>query len=157
VAGVIGLAALLAIFGGSNTPTPKASADSLKAAALSAMTPVERAQVAAKQAATASAAAAAKAIQEAEFQHAVSIARALKAGMKNPSSFELGSVARMPSGALCFEYRGTNSFNAVVPGYAIEPPTGKLLAGDERATAAAWNKHCAGKTGQDLGSIKFAM
>jgi hypothetical protein len=119
-----------------------------RAAAEAAMTPGDKARAAesAKQAELGKAAA------EARFQTAVMYARAIKASMKNPASFELVSAARMESGALCYEYRGTNSFNAVVPNFTVVPPNAKPVSG-----AAAWNKHCAGKSGDDLSAISYAM
>lgn len=102
-------------------------------------------------------AAAEKVAKELEFQRAVRIAQVLKAGMKNPASFELTSLLRTNDGALCFEYRGTNSFNAVVPSYAVVPPKGRPVSGGERAIATAWNAHCAHKPGEDMTHVRHAL
>jgi|JI10StandDraft_1071094.scaffolds.fasta_scaffold89578_5 hypothetical protein len=100
---------------------------------------------------------AAKLLEEAEFQRAVKIARALKAGLKNPASFDLTAATRTEAGALCFEYRGTNSFNAVVPSYAVVPPDGQAAAGSARDVAAAWAKHCANRQATSIRHIARAM
>jgi hypothetical protein len=84
---------------------------------------------------------AADAAREAEFQNVVARLRALKASTKNPASFELVSATLMSDGTLCAEYRGTNSFNAVVPGQTAITPAG---------TVVLWNKYCAGKSGRDF-------
>lgn len=101
--------------------------------------------------------AAAKLIEEREFQLAVRAAKILKAGMKNPESFQLTEAVRTDEGVLCFEYRGTNSFNAVVPSYAVIPPVGQPAAGPLRDVAKAWNKHCANRQATDMMHIVRAM
>lgn len=101
--------------------------------------------------------AAAKLIEEREFQLAVRAAKILKAGMKNPASFQLTEAVRTDEGVLCFEYRGTNSFNAVVPSYAVIPPGGQPAAGPLRDVAKAWNKHCANRQATDMMHIVHAM
>jgi hypothetical protein len=84
---------------------------------------------------------AAEAARETEFQNVVARLRALKASTKNPASFELVSATLMNDGTLCAEYRGTNSFNAVVPGQTAITSAGAVVP---------WNKHCAGKSGRDF-------
>lgn len=81
--------------------------------------------------------------KEAEFQRAVAGASALKRGSKNPASFKLDNAFLTKTGAMCFSFSGANSFNATVPGYAVEV-AGKLRSDD----AASWNKHCAEKSGE---------
>lgn len=92
--------------------------------------------------------AAVKAKQEAEFQAVVLKVRALKASVKNPSSFELMSAILMPGGTLCVEFRATNSFNAVVPD--SKAITSKNNFGD-------WNKECSGKSGTDYKRVRHAL
>lgn len=101
----------------------------------------------------------AKARQEEErlFQLAVGFARTVKAGMKNPASFELTDATRMADGALCLQYRGTNSFNAVIPNYAVLTQDGRASNGSAGAVASLWNKHCAGKSGEDVTRIRHAL
>lgn len=79
--------------------------------------------------------------KEAEFQLVLVGAKALKARAKNPDAFKLERALLMPSGTICYEYRGTNSFNAVVLEQAAWTDKGGTT------DAAAWNKHCAGKSG----------
>lgn len=129
----------------------KASEDEAKR--IAAMSPEQR-----KEADEAAARAAAeKVIKEAQFQHAVRVATALKASMKNPASFELTSLVRTNDGALCFEYRATNSFNATIPNYAVFPPNGKPVSGSSNDVAKIWNKHCAEKSGDNMTYVRRAI
>ncbi len=89
-----------------------------------------------------------KAKSDAEFQFALMAAKAIKANMKNPASFELVNAILLDGGPLCLEYRGTNSFNAVVTQTAVIRRDFK--AGD-------WNRDCANKTGRDMALIRRAM
>jgi hypothetical protein len=101
--------------------------------------------------------AAAKLKEEATFQRAVRVTQALKAGMKNPAAFELVALGLTDTGTLCYEYRSTNSFNAVVPGYAVVLADGTTSSSDAKGGTAAWNKHCAKKGLQDLLHVRRAM
>lgn len=131
----------------------KSEASAAEARRVAAMTPEQR-----KAADEAAAAAAAEKVKkEAEFQYAVRVAQAIKAGMKNPASFELTSLLRTYDGTLCFEYRGTNSFNAVIPNYAVVPVSGAPVGGSSNDVARAWNKHCANKAGDDLTYVRRAL
>lgn len=114
-----------------------ASGNAQKAAALPGKTPE---QVKAE--------AAEKAKQEAEFQRVVAVARAVKAGMKNPASFELVNAIYMPDGTVCLTYRGTNSFNAVVTQNTGVDAKGKVVT---------WNAKCGGKTGNDYRAARMAV
>jgi hypothetical protein len=93
---------------------------------------------------------AAKKQENDRFQEAIYVARMLRKNMKNPDSFKLEEVLRMPDGSLCFSYRAANSFNAVTPGNAVYA-AGKLTAND-----AAWNKYCGGKTGTVVTGLAMA-
>lgn len=76
---------------------------------------------------------------------------ALKKNMKNPASFELVSALRMDDGTICYEYRGTNSFNAVITSfYVLRPKTGS-------ASVADWNRYCAKKSGIDYSYAREAV
>jgi predicted nucleic acid-binding Zn-ribbon protein len=78
----------------------------------------------------------------------------LKKTMKNPDSFKLDSALSTPAGALCFEYRGTNTFNAIVPAKAVVAPGATQVAtGSDQQVAVAWNKHCANTAGDEIGAV----
>lgn len=93
--------------------------------------------------------AAEKAKKEADFQFAVVAARALKASLKNPASFELVSAILVDGGGpLCLEYRGTNSYNAVITERAAIKRDYKI---------GKWALECSSKSGSDMKSIRHAM
>ena len=78
-------------------------------------------------------------------------AQMLKKSVKNPDSFKLTSATRMADGTVCYEFRATNSFNAVVPGrFTLAPNKGS-------AEDAEWNKYCAGKSGADFTYVKSVL
>lgn len=85
------------------------------------------------------------------FTKQVLAVRQLKAGMKNPDSFKLESAVVTDDGTLCVFYRATNSFNAVVPGYATIRKD-RIYTGNEQ-----WSRHCAGKTGEDKTYLRQAL
>ena len=94
---------------------------------------------------------AAEQAKEALFQKVVLGAKLLKKGMKNPASFQLVSAAVMSDGSICYEYRGTNSFNAtVLERYVVSSKGGSKDGG-------AWNKYCGGKSGEDFTHAKHAL
>lgn len=96
-----------------------------------------------------------KAREEAQWQEAIRYVVALRKGMKNPDSFKLESAIRTKDGFYCFEYRATNSFNAMIPGQAIVG-NGKAATSDQRnVMVPLWNKHCT-KPGEDLHTLVFA-
>lgn len=95
--------------------------------------------------------------ENAEFMNAVIAAKAVRQAMKNPKSFEVSWAIYTEAGAFCMEYRGTNSFNAVVPGMAVLQPDGKLVSGSGAAIAKPWNTHCAHQTGRDMMHIRHAL
>lgn len=99
----------------------------------------------------------AKEAREKEFQRYVAAARGLRASMKNPASFELVKASRVKPGTLCLTYRATNSFNAVVPGQAVFAGEKAAMSDHGGNFVAMWNKHCAGKGGEDWTYIKLAM
>ena len=49
-------------------------------------------------------------------------AKLLKAGMKDPESFQLKQLLVMPDGSACYTYRATNSFNAKLEASAVLLP-----------------------------------
>jgi hypothetical protein len=84
-------------------------------------------------------------------------ARVLKQNMKNPDSFKLEKLIRTPEGMYCFEYRATNSFNAIVPGraYVGNGKTGTSDGGN--AFPPQWNRYCGGKPGDDYSTVVYAI
>lgn len=89
--------------------------------------------------------------KEAVFQKVVTGARLLKQGSKNPASFQLEKAAVMVDGSICYQYRGTNSFNAtVLEQYVVSSKGGSK-------DASAWNKYCGGKSGEDFTHAKNAL
>ncbi|WP_043008389.1 hypothetical protein [Comamonas testosteroni] len=133
---VCGLAVLLAAGCGDKSEDKELTARIV--AQLEAQKTPEQREAEAKQAAEE---AAATAKRNALTARMVAEVRAVRAAMKNPKSFELGSIIHIDkSGINCIEYRGTNSFNAVVPEYVAFAPDGK---------AANWNKSCANQSGMD--------
>lgn len=134
---IVGIATVMIVIGLSDNEDKKRAAEAATAAREAAKSPEQRA-----------AEAAARAKREADFQFALSAAKAVRAGLKNPKSFELVSAGLVDGGPLCLEYRGTNSFNAVVTQTSVVLRDGKL---------GQWNKHCAGKSVTDMASIRHAM
>ncbi len=98
-----------------------------------------------------------KAKDEADFQRAASALRSLKAGLKNPASFEVAKVIATATGALCIDYRGTNSFNAVISAVAVVTPDNKLSSGSSSDMANLWNRHCAKQPGRDMTHARRAV
>lgn len=86
----------------------------------------------------------AQARRERAMRYAIAGARALKQGMKDPESFVLRAATMQDDGAVCFQYRGKNSFGATLPGRMVIDPDGKPHAEEnrDRGFAAAWAKHC---------------
>lgn len=93
-----------------------------------------------------------KLAREREFQTVVAGARWLKENMHNPKSFELVSAFVTDGGkAICYEYRGTNAFNAIVKNHRVISDT------VNSGKATDWNKHCAGKAGTDYSYARHAI
>ena len=82
----------------------------------------------------------------------------IKKALKNPKSFNLESFLIFPGGATCYEYRGTNSFNAVVPGQAVfDPKDGAILTADRDGNrfVKKWNSLCTKSCGKEhAGGLK---
>ncbi|MBX3535795.1 MAG: hypothetical protein KF826_15720 [Xanthobacteraceae bacterium] len=131
---LVGIIALIAYFGPGNKSETKT--ETPQAAAKIEPTPEE---------------AAAKRKRNEIFTRQVLAVRQLKAGMKNPDSFRLESATVMDDGTLCVFYRATNSFNAIVPGYATIRKD-RIYTGNEQ-----WSRYCAGKSGEDKSYIRQAL
>ncbi len=95
-------------------------------------------------------------VENAKFQEGVNFALVLRSSMKNPAAFNLEQSLRMNDGTWCYTYRSTNSFNAVIPGYAVFATTGVASTGDAKFDRL-WSKHCAGKSGDNFKSISYAL
>ena len=88
---------------------------------------------------------------------AIALAKATRNGAKNPDSVKFELVTYIAKkggadgeGAYCFSFRGTNSFNAIVPEHVAYFVTG------DTTKAAPWNSACGGKSGRDLGAaVRF--
>ena len=89
--------------------------------------------------------------REAKFQADVISVRRLRANMKNPASFDLETAIRMDDGTLCLSYRGTNSFNAIVPGRAVVVKGEIVTSANRERFVPLWNRRCADKTGISVG------
>lgn len=94
---------------------------------------------------------AADAQKQRDFQSVVAVLRYIKGEMKNPKSFALVSAKMLPGQTVCVEYRGTNSFNAVVTSRYVMSNT------VSSASAEAWSSHCAGRAGTDFSAARHAM
>jgi len=72
--------------------------------------------------------------------------------MKNPASFKLETALVFPGGSTCYEYRATNSFNAVVPGRAVFDMKAEKLYSEQDGESfrKAWNSICTKKGGRNI-------
>lgn len=87
-----------------------------------------------------------------EINAAIAAAKTIKAATKNPASFKLDTFMIYPGGATCYEYRGTNSFNAVVPARAVFVPSKPMILTSDRdgnKFIKAWNDTCTKPGGQE--------
>lgn len=96
---------------------------------------------------------------DAELRAILSALAGLKQSVKNPKSFDLESLVEFPGGSACFEYRATNSFNAVVPGRAVfNAGTGRVFTSDNDGNkfVSAYNQICTKTGGVELaGGLKL--
>jgi hypothetical protein len=127
----------------------KAQAEA-KAAAISAKLKAEKAEADAKEKAR-------KQVEEEHFQAGVRVALVLRESMKNPDSFNLESVTRTHEGSMCFNYRATNSFNAIIPGQAVIPFSGSAASTGDAQFISKWNKFCANKPAKTLENVPYAI
>jgi len=86
--------------------------------------------------------------KEKKFRRAVVITQALKGSLHNPSSFELVSAIQMDDETLCITFRAKNQYNAIVA---------RQIAVTKDGNEGNWSKYCAGKTGDDLRGLKYAI
>lgn len=73
----------------------------------------------------------------------------LKAAMRNPDSFKLNKVLLMANGDTCFDYRSQNGYSGMSSGRAILI-NDDIIIDNAKGFTAKWNKHCAGKSGEDI-------
>lgn len=89
---------------------------------------------------------------EARSALALAAAKQLKEMQKDPSSFQVSSAILMADGTTCFDFRSTNSFNALVPGQAVFDGK-RILTNSSSEMSKVWNSRCAGKSGLDITSL----
>ena len=82
--------------------------------------------------------------------------RVLRASMHDPRSFQVDQVLRMPDKTLCVTYRAKNGFGAVRAERAVIAPKTGAVQG-QTAFVGLWNKHCGGRTGEDISHIRHAI
>lgn len=99
---------------------------------------------------------AAKAKEDADINKALAAARVIKSSTKDPASFQLESFYYFPGGAVCVEFRGKNSFGAVVPGKGVFDGGQRILSNaDGNKFVALWNEVCTKAGGQERsGGVK---
>lgn len=86
--------------------------------------------------------------EEEQFNTAMVAVKLLKQSAKDPSSFEINSLLLMDNSAACMEYAARNSFNARVPGRAVQTPDLKLFVSEkDSAFPKMWNNYCGNRTG----------
>jgi hypothetical protein len=79
----------------------------------------------------------------ADLNRALTLARDVRAQVKNPKSFELERVQVQADGTICMTYRATNSFDAVVPAHAIGQAAKYWVSDDGGDFAQRWKALCA--------------
>ena len=86
-------------------------------------------------------------------------ARKLASSMKDPETFELKSMFVTDAGAVCYEYRATNSFGAQLAGSAVLTAKSKFFVQERGGSsfARAWNRECKDASGHEDVSVAKAM
>lgn len=93
-----------------------------------------------------------EAADETRFQMALSLAKQIKRGMRNPDSFSIESaLANDESTVFCMEYRGQNGFGGMNKEFVVVTATG--MSQD----AKQWNKHCTNGGMHDMIHIRQAL
>lgn len=78
-------------------------------------------------------------------------AKTLKNAAHNPDAFKLESALVIHSGAVCYEYRGTNSYGGTVRGQAVLSSDAKrFLTNSDDGFGRLWKRECAGQAGQEV-------
>ena len=90
--------------------------------------------------------------REAAFQRTVAVVRSIKASLREPSSVQWEGILRNDDATVvCVTYRARNGFG----GMNLEQAA--YANGRISTSAAAWNKHCAGKTLTDERKIRLVV
>lgn len=91
------------------------------------------------------------AAETAAINEGAAVARYVKAGLKNPPSFELVAAAAQEDGSLCLTYRATNSFGGIVTERAMRPKRGQEVwrAGAHEDFDRHWREYCSAP-GRDI-------
>lgn len=88
--------------------------------------------------------------EELSVEAAADAARRLRESMRDPDSFKVAQVLVMPDGGSCFEYRSRNGFGGMDAEQAVLKKNGDIITTEQPGFDNAWNKECAGKTGEDV-------
>jgi len=114
---------------------------SAEAARVAALTPEQRTQEAADHAK-----------RDSQITAGARGALVLKHAAKDPEAFELRSAVVKHDEATCYNYRAKNSYGAVMPGWAVLSPKGRMYVKeqDEDGFARAWNKECTVAGGDEV-------
>jgi hypothetical protein len=79
------------------------------------------------------------------------LAKTIREGARNPSSFTLASAIVMESGAACIEYRAQNGFGGMNLEQAVISADGtKAKKTGDSGFNSLWNSQCAGQSGRDV-------
>lgn len=85
---------------------------------------------------------------------AITVAKVIRDGMKDPQSFELKQLVVKDDGTGCYTIRGRNAFNAMLQSHAVLLPgkAPQLLHEDKDGNrfVDAWNKRCNRGNGEDI-------
>jgi hypothetical protein len=83
---------------------------------------------------------------EAAWRSAQALAASIRKGANDPSSIQIEEAVYTDAGAVAIEFRGKNTFGALIKNRAVMTPDGKIAAGSDEKIATVWNRHIAGKT-----------
>ena len=78
------------------------------------------------------------------------LAAAVRKAANDPGSIKIEEAFYTDAGAIALEYRGKNSFGAMILNRAVMTPDGKVAAGSDSTIATLWNRHIANKTTYSL-------
>jgi len=119
-----------------------------EAARIAAMTPEQKK----KQVAAKAKAAAEQKREQLGIQRATAGARLLKKNANNPDSFRLETVLVIDkTNAVCYEFRATNAFGALMRGQAVLAADGKrFLTNTDTGFSQLWRSECENQYGQNV-------
>lgn len=80
---------------------------------------------------------------------------AIKAAANDPDSIKFTALFVTDGKTVCAEYRGKNSFGALVKNSAVFPYEKKGITGTDKSSdlVSNWNKYCADKKNHDMGFL----